>query len=161
MVGYAASAMERGLNLVGRVLRSVRRHAQVRSLPLTVIEPVEGGREAAATAADQLLARRAGGRLGVVVPHNDVISPLLRALRKRDVVPGRDISLIGFSPDRDAEQSDPPYTNVSGEPRDVSRRAMETLFWLLDPSSGVAPPAIDLVAPRLIRRTTVMPASAI
>jgi DNA-binding LacI/PurR family transcriptional regulator len=158
VVGYTASAMERGLNFVGRVLRSLRRQAQVRGLPLTVIEPVERGREAAAKAADQLLARRTAGRLGVVVPHNNTIGPLLHALRKRDVVPGRDLSLIGLSPDREAEQSDPPYTNVSEEPRDVSRRAMETLFWLLDPGSGAAPPAIDLVAPRLTRRTTVMPA---
>lgn len=157
VVGYTASEMERGLNFVGRVLRSVRRQAQVRGVPLMVIEPVERGREAAATAADQLLARRTGGRLGVVVPHNNTVGPLLHALRKRDVVPGRDLSLIGLSPDREAEQSDPPYTNVSEEPRDVSRRAMETLFWLLDPGSGPAPPAIDLVAPRLTRRTTVMP----
>ncbi|MEV1249046.1 LacI family DNA-binding transcriptional regulator [Nonomuraea sp. NPDC049750] len=172
IVGYPAAAMERGLNYVGRFLRSVRRQARVRGLPLTVIEPVDHGQEAAA--ADQLLARRTGGRLGavvphsddarrtggrlgVVVPHSDAIMPLLNALRKKDVVPGRDISLIGLSSDRWAEQSDPPYTNISVEPRDVSRRAMETLFWLLDPSSGVERPAIDLVAPRLTRRTTVMP----
>ncbi|MEU7859855.1 LacI family DNA-binding transcriptional regulator [Nonomuraea sp. NPDC049141] len=157
VMGYPSSSIERGLNFVGRVLRSARRQAQVRGLPLTVIEPVERGQEAAA--ADQLLARWTGGRrrLGVVVPHSDTIVPLLNALRKRDVVPGRDLSLIGLSTDREAEQSDPPYTNVSGEPRDVSRRAMETLFWLLDPSSGVERPAIDLVAPRLTRRTTVMP----
>jgi hypothetical protein len=72
-------------------------------------------------------------------------------------VPGRDISLIGLSTDRQAEESDPPYTNVSEEPRDVSRRAMQTLFWLLDPTPGVALPAVDLVAPRLTRRATVMP----
>jgi DNA-binding LacI/PurR family transcriptional regulator len=158
VVGYSSSVMERGLNYVGRVLRSVRRQARVRGLPLTVIEPVERGREAAAKVADELLARRTGGRLGVVVPYSDTIVPLLDALRKRDVVPGRDISLIGLSPDREAELSDPPYTNVSEEPRDVSRRAMETLFWLLDPTSGVERPAIDLVAPRLTRRTTVLPA---
>jgi len=157
VMGYTASEMERGLNFVGRVMRSVQRQAQVRGLPLTVIEPVERGREDAAKAADQLLARRTGGRLGVVVPHGDTVGPLLHALRKREVVAGRDISLIGLSTDREAEQCDPPYTNVSEEPRDVSRRAMETLFWLLDPSSGVERPAIDLVAPRLTRRTTVMP----
>jgi DNA-binding LacI/PurR family transcriptional regulator len=159
VVGYPSSAMERGLNYVGRFLRSARRQAQVRGLPLIVIEPVERGREAAAKVADQLLARRTGGRLGVVVPYSDTIVPLLDALRARDVVPGRDLSLIGVSPDREAERSDPLYTNVSEEPRDVSRRAMETLFWLLDPSSGVERPAIDLVAPRLTRRTTVLPAA--
>jgi DNA-binding LacI/PurR family transcriptional regulator len=74
------------------------------------------------------------------------------------VVPGRDLSIIGVSTDRQAEESEPSYTNVSEEPRDVSRRAMETLFWLLDPSPGVGHPAVDLVAPRLTRRNTVMPA---
>lgn len=161
VVGYPASAMKRGLNFAGRVLRSVRRQAQVRGLPLTVIEPVERGREAAAQVADLLLARRKSGRLGVLVPFADTIVPLLHALRMRDVRPGRDISLIGLSPDREAERSDPPYTNVSEEPRDVSRRAMETLFWLLDPTSGVERPAIDLVAPRLTRRTTVLPSPSL
>jgi DNA-binding LacI/PurR family transcriptional regulator len=158
VVGYTSSAMERGLNFVGRVLRSVRRQADVRGLSLTVIEPVERGREAAAKAADQFLGRVADARLGVLVPHHNAIAPLLHVLRERGVVPGRDLSLIGISPDFEAEQSDPPYTNVSEEPRDVSRRAMETLFWLLDPDSGVERPAVELVAPRLTRRSTVMPA---
>ncbi|GLH96313.1 LacI family DNA-binding transcriptional regulator [Phytohabitans aurantiacus] len=157
VLGYPASAMERGLNFVGRVLRSARQRARARGVPLTVIEPVEHGQEATAEAVDQLLARRGGGRLGVVLPHNDSIGPILRALRTRDVLPGRDISVIGISPDPQAEESDPAYTNVSEEPRDVSRRAMETLFWLLDPAPGVERPGVDLVAPRLIRRSTVMP----
>ena len=157
VVGYTSSVLERGLNYAGRSMRSVRRQAQVRGLPLTVIEPVERGREAAAKVADQVLARRTVGRLGIVVPQSDVIVPLLHALRTRDVVPGRDVSLIGLSPDRQAEDSNPPYTNVSEEPRDVSRRAMETLFSLLDPHPEVNRPAIELVTPRLTRRTTVMP----
>jgi DNA-binding LacI/PurR family transcriptional regulator len=158
LLGYSAATMERRVNFAGRFLRSARWQAQARGLPLTVIERVELGREAAAQAVEQALARRAGGRLGLVVPHSAIVAPVLHALRLRGVVPGRDISLIGLGPDRQAEQSDPPYTNVSEEPRDVSRRAMETLFWLLDPSPGVGRPAIDLVAPRLTRRTTVMPA---
>jgi DNA-binding LacI/PurR family transcriptional regulator len=157
VVGYPASMVERGLNFVGRFLRSARERARVRGLPLTVIEPVGRGREAAARMADRIVARRKE-RVGVLVPYADAIVPLLDALRKWDVVPGRDISLIGVSPDREAERSDPLYTNVSEEPRDVSRRAMETLFWLLDTGSGVDRPAIDLVAPRLTRRTTVLPA---
>jgi DNA-binding LacI/PurR family transcriptional regulator len=163
VVGYTASAMARRLNFVGRVLRAVRRQARLRGLPLTVIEPVELGREAAADAADRLLASwkgagRKGRRLGVLVPHHNTIGPLLHALRQRDVLPGRDLSLIGISPDVEAAESDPPYTNVSEEPRDVSRRAMETLFWLLDPSSGVERRPIELVTPRLTRRTTLLPA---
>jgi DNA-binding LacI/PurR family transcriptional regulator len=93
-----------------------------------------------------------------VVPYAAAMGSLLHALRSGGAVPGRDLSVIGVSTDRQAEESEPSYTNVSEEPRDVSRRAMETLFWLLDPSPGVGRPAVDLVAPRLTRRSTVMPA---
>jgi DNA-binding LacI/PurR family transcriptional regulator len=129
----------------------------VRGLPLTVLEPVELGRQAAARAVEAVLARRRGNRVGVLVPYCAIMGPFLHALRSRDVVPGRDISLIGISTDRQAEDSEPSYTNVSEEPRDVSRRAMATLFWLLNPTPGVGHPAVDLIAPRLTRRGTVMP----
>jgi DNA-binding LacI/PurR family transcriptional regulator len=158
VVGYPAATIERRINFVGRFLRSARRQAKKRNLPLTELMPVELGRAAAAQAVDTILARRGRGRLGVLVPYSATMRPLLHALRLRDVVPGRDISLIGVSTDRQAEDSEPPYTNVSEEPRDVSRRAMATLFWLLDPTPGVGHPAVDLVAPRLTRRSTVMPA---
>jgi DNA-binding LacI/PurR family transcriptional regulator len=158
VVGYPAATMERKVNFVGRFLRSARRQAEVRGLPLTVIEPVELGRAAAAQAIEHILARRGPGRLGLLVPYSAVMGSLLHALRSRGIVPGRDVSLIGISTDRQAEESEPSYTNVSEEPRDVSRRAMETLFWLLDPTPGVGHPEVDLVAPRLTRRGTVLPA---
>jgi DNA-binding LacI/PurR family transcriptional regulator len=158
VMGYPVATMDRKVNFVGRFLRSARRHAEVRDLPLTVLEPVEFGRAAAGPAVERILARGGRGRLGVVVPHSAVMGSLLHALRSRGVVPGHDISVIGVSTDRQAEESEPPYTNVSEEPRDVSRRAMETLFWLLDPTPGVGHPTVDLVAPRLTRRGTVLPA---
>jgi DNA-binding LacI/PurR family transcriptional regulator len=157
VVGYPAATMARKINFVGRFLGSARHQAELRGLPLTVLEPVELGRAAAAQAIESILSRRGRGRLGLVVPYSAVMGSLLHALRSRDVVPGRDISLIGISTDRQAEESEPAYTNVSEEPRDVSRRAMETLFWLLNPSPGVGHPAVDLVAPRLTCRGTVLP----
>jgi DNA-binding LacI/PurR family transcriptional regulator len=160
VIGYPAAVTDRRINFVGRFLRSVRRHAQMRGLPLTVFEPVEVGRAGATDVVEHILARRGPGRTGVLVPYSAGMGPVLHALRAREVVPGRDISLIGLSTDRQADESEPPYTNVSEEPRDVSRRAMETLFWLLDPRPGVGHPAVDLVAPRLTRRSTVMPAPA-
>jgi len=158
VLGYPAGMMERGVNFVGRFLGAARRQADLRGLPMTVLEPVELGTPAVVEAAEHLLARRGPGRLGLVVPHSPIIGSLLHALRSRGVVPGRDVSVIGLSTDITAEDFDPPYTNVSEEPRDVSRRAMETLFWLLDPGRGVVRPMIDLVAPRLTRRTSVMAA---
>jgi DNA-binding LacI/PurR family transcriptional regulator len=68
------------------------------------------------------------------------------------------VSVIGVCTDRAAEETEPPVTNVSPEPRESSRRAMRTLFWLLDPTPAGPPPAIDLLEPRLTRRSTVMPA---
>ena len=59
---------------------------------------------------------------------------VLNALRVRGIRPGRDVSVIALCTDATAEESEPPVTNVSLEPRDVSRRAMETLFWLFDPT---------------------------
>jgi hypothetical protein len=61
--------------------------------------------------------------------------------------------------DATAQETEPPITNVSLEPRDVSRRAVEALFWLLAPTFAGPPPMVDLVAPRLSRRDTVMPAA--
>ena len=160
VVGYPAAMIDRQFNFVGRVMRSVRERAAARGIPLTVLQPSELGRDGAAAAADAIQARRSGRRLGVFVPLSQTIGALLHALRARDVVPGHDVSLVGLSTDRQAEEGEPPYTNVSEEPRDVSRRAMETLFWLLDPTPGVGRPLIDLVVPRLTRRGTVMPPPA-
>jgi DNA-binding LacI/PurR family transcriptional regulator len=158
VIGYPKVTTERRVNFVERFLSSAREAAAAHGVRLDILAPVERGRVAAMHAVDRILARGVSGRLGLVVPHTAVIEPLLHALSVRGVVPGRDVSVIGLSTDQDAEESDPPFTNVSLEPRDVSRRAMETLFWLLDPSPGVQRPAIDLVSPRLTRRRTVMPA---
>src|SRR4051794_5555874 len=40
VVGYPAATMERRVNFVGRFLRSARRQAEERGLPLTVLQPV-------------------------------------------------------------------------------------------------------------------------
>jgi DNA-binding LacI/PurR family transcriptional regulator len=98
--------------------------------------------------------------LGIVVPNSSALQLILNALRVRDVVPGRDVSLVALCTDVVAEQADPPLTNLSIEPRDVSLRAMETLFRLLEPSLAGAPPAIDLLPPRLTRRDSVLPSPA-
>src|SRR3954452_14312357 len=48
VLGYPAATMERRVNFVGRFLRSALRQAQFRDLRMTVLEPVELGRAAAA-----------------------------------------------------------------------------------------------------------------
>jgi DNA-binding LacI/PurR family transcriptional regulator len=157
-IGHPAEIIERDLNYVRRFYDAARVAAERHGLPLEVIAPVEWGRAAAHDAAERLTALRADAtRLGVIIPASNTVQPVLHALNSRGVVPGRDLSVIGLLTDAAAAESEMPVTNVSLEPRDVSRRAMETLFRLLDHPID-APPRIDLIAPRLTRRNTVMPA---
>jgi hypothetical protein len=102
---------------------------------------------------------RAGldGRLGLVVHDTEAVQPVLHALAARGHLPGRDLSVVGLCPDVLAESTTPPVTNVSLEPRDVSRRAMRTLFQLLDRDRTAPVEPVDLIAPRLTRRRTTRP----
>ena len=101
--------------------------------------------------------QRAGERLGIVVPSTEAVQSILHALAERGVQPGRDVSVIGLVTDVLAETLHPPVTNVSLEPRDVSRRAMQALFGLLDRDHPRAAAPVELVAPRLTRRNTTLP----
>jgi DNA-binding LacI/PurR family transcriptional regulator len=158
-IGYRAEMIDRDLNFVRRFFDEALAAAGRHGLPYEVVAPVETGRAAANDAVDRALAgARAGERLGIVIPNSQTIQPVLNALRARGVVPGRDVSVIGVCTDVAADEIEPPVTNVSLEPRDTSRRAMETLFWLLDPTPAGPPPAVDLLEPRLTRRSTVMSA---
>jgi DNA-binding LacI/PurR family transcriptional regulator len=157
VLGYPAEIMQRDLNYVRRFLDAFREAAARHGLPYELIAPVELGRAAASDAVERVLASGVGGRLGLVVPNSPAPQPVLHALNARGVAPGRDISVIALCADVAAQEIEPPVTNISLEPRDVSRRAMETLFWLLEPTPAGPPPDIDLVTPRLTRRDTVMP----
>ncbi|MFJ9565266.1 LacI family DNA-binding transcriptional regulator [Streptomyces fuscichromogenes] len=94
---------------------------------------------------------------GLIVPHTSAIPHVLGTLLQRGVVPGRDISVVGHCTDGQAEKTDPPVTNVSHAPREISRRAMHTLFALLDDEGGSPPPSgVEWVPSRLTRRQTTV-----
>ena len=155
-IGYPAELVDRDLNYVRRFLDAAFEAADAHGLPYELISPVEPRRESAQAAVDRALAG-GEGRVGIVVPNSPALQPILNALQLRGVMPGRDVSLVALCTDVVAEQAEPPLTNLSIEPRDVSLRAMETLFWLLEPTSAGAPPAVDLLPPRLTRRASVLP----
>jgi len=155
-IGYPAQLVERDLNYVRRFLDAAVETAVGHGLPYELISPVEPRRDSAQAAVDRALGGRQEGRLGIVVPNSPALQPILNALQVRGAIPGRDLSLVALCTDVVAEQAEPPLTNLSIEPRDVSLRAMETLFWLLEPTSAGPPPAVDLVPPRLTRRDSVL-----
>jgi DNA-binding LacI/PurR family transcriptional regulator len=154
ILGYPAEIIERDANYVRRFLGAADGAAQRHGLPCELITPIEPTRAAAEAAAARI--GRLGAKTGVIVPQSQLVQPLLHALTARGVRPGRDLSVIGLCTDDAAESIEPPVTNVSLEPRDVSRRAMRSLFWLLEPTPVGPPPAIDLIPPRLTRRKTVL-----
>jgi DNA-binding LacI/PurR family transcriptional regulator len=157
LIGHPAEVVERDINFVRRFQRGAAAAAAAHGLPHHVVAPVPPGRAGAEAAVEEAL-RHGGERPGIVVPNSQAVQPVLQALLDRGRTPGRDLSLIGVCTDTAAEASTPAVTNVSLEPRDVSRRAMQTLFRLLDRRREPPAELVDLVVPRLTRRQTTLPA---
>jgi DNA-binding LacI/PurR family transcriptional regulator len=156
LIGHAAEVIERDINFVRRFQRGAMAAAERHGLGYSVVAPVPPGVAAAREAVERAL--EDGGRPGIVVPNSQVVAAVLHALVERGVVPGRDVSMIGLCTDAAAEASTPTVTNVSLEPRDVSRRAMEILFRLLDRDGHRPAQLVELITPRLTRRETTLPA---
>jgi DNA-binding LacI/PurR family transcriptional regulator len=157
LVGFPPEVVARDLNFVRRFLDAAKEAVDELGVDARVISPVPAGREGAGAAVEQALAYGQGSRLGIVIPNAQPVPPFLHALSAHGAVPGRDVSVVAVCPDALAEECEPPVTNVSLESKDVSRRAMRTLFWLLDPTPRALPPGVDLIPPRLTGRASVMP----
>jgi DNA-binding LacI/PurR family transcriptional regulator len=154
---YPRELVERELNFVSRFLDAAQAAADDHGLRQALISPLEPDRQSVQDAVDRALAFGESGRLGIVIPSAQVLQRALHALRVRGVRPGRDVSVIALCTDATAQECEPPVTNISLEPRDVSRRAMRTLFRLLDRDGPGAVPPVELIAPRLTRRQTTPP----
>ena len=156
VIGHSATALARRVNFVGRFLRGAEAAAAEHGMEYHVVAPVAPGRAGASAAVTRALAV-GGERPGIAVPNSGVIQHVLQELHERGVVPGRDLSVVGVCPDVVADNMIPPVSNVSVEPKDVSRRAMQILFSLLDRDAAPPPGQVQLVAPRLTRRRTTLP----
>ncbi|WP_405854278.1 LacI family transcriptional regulator [Streptomyces sp. NBC_01515] len=159
LLGYPRDVMARDVNFVRRFLRGAEESAAEHGIAYAEVSPPDTSRAGAESALDEALAEQGpgGGRLGLVVPDPQLIQPTLQSLLDRGLVPGRDLSVIGLCTDRTAETSTPPVTNLSLEPRDVSRRAMRILFRLLNRESVSTTSTVELVTPRLTLRQTSLP----
>ena len=184
LIGHPRETVAREVNFVGRFRRGAIAAADAHGLPYTIVDQPERGPAGVAAAVDRALAsglaeepgrgssgpgalgpgasgRGRGvlgrGALGLVVHDTEAVQPVLHRLTALGRRAGRDLSVVGLCPDALAAGTTPPVTNVSLEPRDVSRRAMRTLFGLLDRDHPVAAAPVELVAARLTRRQTTMP----
>ncbi|MHA6616765.1 LacI family DNA-binding transcriptional regulator [Pseudonocardia sp. DLS-67] len=157
VIGHPPDVVERDINYVRRFQQGAAAAAEAHGIGVELVSPVPPDRTGAEDAVRDALAR-GGDRPGLVVPNSPAVQPVLQALLDRDVVPGRDVSLVGLCTDATAEASTPALTNVSLEPRDVSRRAMQILFGLLDRGGERPTEHVELIAPRLTRRNTTLPA---
>jgi DNA-binding LacI/PurR family transcriptional regulator len=167
LLGHPREAVERELNFIGRFRRGATQAAAAHGLPCAIVDqPERGPAGVAAALAEAVGASRAGEhhgagrhprtseRVGLVVHDTEAVQPVVQALSVLSRVPGKGLTVVGLCPDALAESTDPPVTNVSLEPRDVSRRAMRTLFRLLDRDRTAEAEPVELIAPRLTLRRT-------
>jgi DNA-binding LacI/PurR family transcriptional regulator len=158
LLGHPAELINRHLNFTCRFTDSAIRALHRQRLPYEHISPVESGRVGARQVVARIMADfHREQRVGLIIPNSQTVQPILNALVAQGVVPGRDISVIAHCNDETAVETEPPVTNVTLEPREVSRRAITTVFRLLDRDQPRPDAIVDLVPPRLTRRDTIMP----
>ncbi|MEB8336919.1 LacI family DNA-binding transcriptional regulator [Streptomyces endophyticus] len=155
-LGYPRALVRRDVNFVRRFGRGALAAARRHGIPYTRVTPEDAGRTAVDAALAEALALADGtDDLGLVVPEGRIVPAVLARLAESGLTPGRDLSVLAVCTDDAAEATHPPVSNISTEPRTVSRTAMDALFRLLE--DGPEPARVGLVLPRLTRRHTTVP----
>lgn len=153
VLGHPQETIDRRLNYVGRFDRGTRAAASEAGAALHAVAPVEPNPAGARAAVEAALGGPAPCT-GLVVASSACVPLVLQALEQHGRRPGGDVSVVALCTDAAAEAARPPVTNVSLEPRDVSRRVVATLFELLDRDRPAQARGVELVRPRLTRRGT-------
>lgn len=146
VLGWSAELVAQGYNYIDRFSRGVHEAAAAHRVPVDWHRaPVEGG---FLETLEQGL-HRDGERTGVVL--TSAVPAAMRALAAQGLHPGGDVDVVALCTEAEAEEQAVPLTAVSTQPRDVSRRATERIFALLD---GSATPGerLELVDAGLVRR---------
>jgi DNA-binding LacI/PurR family transcriptional regulator len=145
-------------NFSVRFRRGVERAAQRRDVDIRarVMEPNHSD---ASRVIEQMLALDPPVT-GLILQHSDAPDPVTAVLLEHGRTPGADIAVIGLCPDALAERLRVPMTTVQQQASEVCRRAMETLFRMLNheiPTTG----EVDLVPVSLVRRSSMNRAPAV
>ncbi|SDO53797.1 DNA-binding transcriptional regulator, LacI/PurR family [Nakamurella panacisegetis] len=130
--GIAAAAARRGLNI--RTVNMEANHSDVSRAINTMMKmspPVTG----------------------LILQHSDSPDPVTAVLLEHGLVPGSDVAVIGLCPDALAERLRVPMTTVQQQVTEVTRRAMDALFRMLN-KDGAITGQVDLVPVSLARRAS-------
>jgi len=154
VLGWPPRVARGDINYVPRFLGAARAAARRRGVVLSEHD-VPHGREEVDRVLAEVLAGD-GPPPGLLCTSS--MAAVVAGLQRRGVRPGRDVDLLALTTDAEAEAEEVPVSGVSTQPRDVSRRAMRTLFDLLDGAPHEE--AVDLVPAVLARRASTRPRPA-
>lgn len=154
VIGESPEVNGAGYPFVRAFEDGARSSAERGGVPLQVVHPAQSGWGGLEAVADLIL-DVAQGRLGVITRTPQVTGWLLQLMAQRGLVPGVHLSLVALCTDESAISFGVHVTNVSPEPHEVSRRAVEAVLARIEgqPASG----SVRLVQPRLTRRATTLP----
>lgn len=155
LIGEGPDVLMENFGFVSEFAQTVRSSARRAGLTFELFEPDAEGWSGFDRFDDAVGQMNAGGHLGIIARTPRAIDIVMQLLLARGIVPGTDVSLVGLCTDSTAAAFRLPVTNVSPEPRDVSRLAMQTLFRRLEGTEF--PYEVRLVEPRLTRRATTVP----
>lgn len=151
VIGEPPEVAHAGLRFINDFERGASEAAHHAGIALRIVRPpVAGWRGIDSIGDDVLSAHQA--RLGLIARTPQVIGWLIQLTILRGLSFGTDLSLVGLCTDAAAESFSTDVTNVSPEPRDVSRLALKMLFAQLE--GPPTPVIVQLVMPRLTRRAT-------
>ncbi|MET3808040.1 DNA-binding LacI/PurR family transcriptional regulator [Nakamurella sp. UYEF19] len=141
-------------NFSVRFRRGVAQAAERRGVDIRTLA-MEPNHSDASRAVDSMLSMEPPVT-GVILQHSDAPDPVTAVLLEHGLTPGSDIAVIGLCPDALAERLRVPMTTIQQQASEVSRRAMATLFRMLD-HSVTTTGEVDLVPVSLARRSSMNP----
>ncbi len=131
VVGVESEEDARELRFISEFHDGARDQARRHGLGFSLVHPARPGWAGVELAAEEILAHRDQG-LGVIARTPRLVEWLLQLTRLRGLTVGTDLSLVSLSTNANATSFHPAVTNVSPQPKDLSRLAMRVLFERID-----------------------------
>lgn len=149
VVGVEREEDAHELRFISEFHDGARAQARHHGLGFSLVQPEEPGWAGIELAAHEILAHRDDG-LGIIARTPRLVEWLLQLARLHGLTVGEDISLVSLSTNANATSFKPAITNVSPQPRDLSRLAMRVMFERLNGDERAN--RLELVEPAPVHR---------